>query len=230
MNNWKSVWDNREDKVNHSSVLGRLIAVDGFDTGFGTISEYDWIQYIDHITKVINITKEDSVFEVGCGAGAFLYKFYEQGNRVGGVDYSEKLINIANKYLVNVDFKACEANQIDEKKKYDYVMSNSVFYYFKSYKYAEEVLKRMVNKSVKCTAILEVSDFAKKEESMAIRKGHLSNQEYDKRYRGLEHLYYEKDWFYHFAEKNNLKIEIQQQNINNYQNNQYRFNVFMWKK
>ena len=66
MNNWKSVWDNREDKVNHSSVLGRLIAVDGFDTGFGTISEYDWIQYIDHITKVINITKEDSVFEVGC--------------------------------------------------------------------------------------------------------------------------------------------------------------------
>jgi len=229
MNNWKSVWSDREENINHSSVLERLIAIDGFDTGYGTILKEDWIQYVENISKIINIQKGDSIFEVGCGAGAFLYKFYEDGNKIGGIDYSDGLISIAKKYLMSGDFVVNEASKLDDQKKYDFVLSNSVFFYFKSYEYAEVVLEKMVKKSIKCTAILEVNDFAKKEKSMAIRRGYLSEQDYEKKYNGLEHLYYEKKWFLNFAKKNNLRIEIQQQNIKNYQNNQYRFNVFMYK-
>lgn len=230
MNHWKDIWEKREDKVSYSSILEKLMIIDGFDTGYGSISKDDFIQYIDYIKKFINIKKEDSIYDVGCGAGAFLYQFYKYGNRIGGADYSKKIIDIAKNYLNNADLSVCEANQIDVKKKYDYVISNSVFIYFQSYKYAEEVLNKMVNKSVKCLAILDVNDFNKKEDFIEIRKRHLSEEDYYRRYQGLDHLFYKTDWFHDFAEKNNLKIEIHQQNINNYHNNQYRFNVFMWKK
>ena len=230
MNNWKTVWDVREEDESHSSILKKLIAADGFDTGYGTITEVDWEQYIDNISNTINVQKKDSVFEVGCGAGAFLYKFHQKGNKVGGIDYSDKLINIAKKYLANGSFVVDEANNLDVKEKYDFLISNSVFFYFPSYQYAEEVLKKMVSKSTKCIAVLEINDLAQKEKSMMIRKGCMSDQEYERKYKGLEHLYFERDWFRCFAEKNNLRVEIQQQDINNYQNNQYRFNVYMWKK
>lgn len=42
MNNWKTVWDVREEDESHSSILKKLIAVDGLDTGYGTITEADW--------------------------------------------------------------------------------------------------------------------------------------------------------------------------------------------
>ena len=141
MNNWKTVWGVREEDESHSSILKKLITADGFDTGYGTITEADWEQYINNISNAINVQKKDSVFEVGCGAGAFLYKFHQEGNKIGGVDYSDKLINIAKKYLVNGSFIVDEANNLDAKERYDFVISNSVFFYFPSYQYAEEVLK-----------------------------------------------------------------------------------------
>lgn len=98
-----------------------------------------------------------------------------------------------------------------------------------SMQYAEEVINRMISKAIKGIAILEVNDLNLKEESMVIRKWYLSNKEYEKRYTGLEHLYYSKQWFINIAHKNNLRVEIEQQNINNYKNNIYRFNVFMYK-
>ncbi|ORM38546.1 hypothetical protein A2G94_06370 [Francisella endosymbiont of Ornithodoros moubata] len=126
------------------------------------------------------------------------------------------LINIAKEYFNEGDFIVSEASKINIDIKYDYVISNSVFFYFPNYEYAEEVINRMISKAIKGIAILEVNDLNLKEESMVIRKGYLSNKEYEKRYTGLEHLYYSKQWFINIAHKNNLRVEIEQQNINNY--------------
>ena len=41
------------------------------------MSESDWKKYIKLVLERYNINKEDSIFEVGCGAGAFLYTLYE---------------------------------------------------------------------------------------------------------------------------------------------------------
>jgi hypothetical protein len=117
---------------------------------------------------------------------------------------------------------------IDEKIKYDTVLSNGVFFYFPSLEYAEKVLHKMINKATKSIAILDVSDQEWKDKSLEIRKGNMSEEEYAKRYDGLDHLYYSKQWFIDIANKYNLKIEIEQQNIKNYQNNSYRFNVFLY--
>ncbi|MFV9930754.1 MAG: hypothetical protein AB8V10_00535 [Francisella endosymbiont of Hyalomma asiaticum] len=41
INNWKRVWNKREIDADNDSILGRLIVVDGFYTGYGNISEID---------------------------------------------------------------------------------------------------------------------------------------------------------------------------------------------
>ena len=59
-----------------SSILSRLIKADGFDTGFGSINEHAWKKYSEYIKyKLNNIKENDSIYDVGCGAGAFLYNF-----------------------------------------------------------------------------------------------------------------------------------------------------------
>ncbi|MBE0514910.1 class I SAM-dependent methyltransferase [Sulfurimonas sp.] len=221
MNKWKDIWNKRE--------LNKLISADGFDTGYGSINEVDWSDYVDYIKNKLAIGVDETIYEVGCGSGAFLYKFYENKNDIGGIDYSDKLIDVAKKYMPNGYFEVNDAQNIETHVKYDYVISNSVFFYFPSYEYAEITLIKMIEKSIKGIAILEVNDLEKKEESIKLRKGYLSDDDYAARYKDLEHLYYKKDWFIDIARKYNLKIEIEQQNINNYANNLYRFNVFMYK-
>lgn len=46
-----------------------------------------------------------SLFEVGCGYGANLYLFYKDGIRVGGLDYSETLIDIMKGFLTKQALK-----------------------------------------------------------------------------------------------------------------------------
>ena len=229
MKNWKKIWNERTVKSEESTILSQLISADGFDTGYGSISEDDWSDYITRIMNKLHISKKHSIYEVGCGAGAFLYKFYLNGHSVGGLDYSEKLINIAKEHMPNGEIYVNEAVNMDSTKKYDFVVSNSVFFYFESYEYAESVIEKMIKKSKNGIIILEVNDLEKKAESMKLRKGFMSDEEYELKYAGLEHLYYEKRWFENIAKKYNLEIEIEQQNIKNYANNNYRFNVFLTK-
>lgn len=224
MKNWKDIWENRHENTSESSILMRLIALDGFDTGHGTISEDAWLQYIDTIKEKLCIDSHTSIFEIGCGAGAFLYYFSENGNNIGGIDYSHSLINIANKYINSNDLSVCEAINLDCQKKYDVIISNSVFFYFPSLEYASNVLEKMLEKCKKSIAILEINDSSKKDIALSIR-----NQNCQKNYDGLNHLYYEKDWFISFAKKHNIVIKIEDQCISGYDNSSYRFNVFLSK-
>jgi len=57
----------------------------------------------------------------------------------------------------------------------------------------------------------------------------MSKEEYEIKYRGLEHMFYSKEWFENIAEKLNLKITIFDQSFKNYANSELRFNVIMEK-
>lgn len=59
MNNWKRVWSKRDIDADNDSILGRLIVVDGFDTGYGNISEIDWLDYVDYISTKLNLSIND---------------------------------------------------------------------------------------------------------------------------------------------------------------------------
>ena len=163
------------------------------------------------------------------GSGAFLYPFYLSKNKVGGIDFSEKLISVANKFIPNGDFCVGDALDLNNKKKYDIVLSNSVFFYFKNLNYAEKVLELMYSKSNKKIAILDVNDIKFKDIAELKRRGLLTPEDYDIKYKKNQHLYYDKSFFINFAKKVNSEIIIFDQKINNYPASGYRFNVIIDK-
>ena len=231
---WKVVWGNRnlrgiEGSKENGAVLQRLIEADGFDNGNGTIGVEAWNQYIGLVGEKISLRETDSIFEVGCGSGAFLYPFYLAGHRVGGIDYSDPLITTARRIMVNMDFRNCDAIHLDYRENYDYVTANSVFFYFPDYEYALEVLKKMLKKSNKGVLVLDIPDLRQKEECERARRQALLPGEYEKTYGGLSHLYFDKHWFYNFGKRNNCKVEIFGQNIANYGNVRFRFNCVISK-
>jgi len=79
MDNWKKIWNNR--KIEHGDdILTSLIKLDGFDEGAGEISQVNWIEYVNWIRSKLAIDETDSIFEIGCGSGAFIYPFYKMGH------------------------------------------------------------------------------------------------------------------------------------------------------
>jgi hypothetical protein len=60
--------------------------------------------------------------------------------------------------------------------------------------------------------------------------GDMNVQEYKEKYKGLRHLFYEKNWFKEIAKEFNLKIIVFDQTFENYSNSSLRFNVIMEKR
>ncbi len=226
MTSWNQIWNKRSDENTYQSTLEELIRLDGFDTGAGFIKQEDWENYVKQINEAVGIDEADSIFEVGCGSGAFLYPLFQKGHLVGGIDYSAPLVAKANSTLTGMKFDQIEANQLNTKEKFDIVLSNGVFHYFPNLDYTEAVLDKMLEKSNKKVAVLEVPNLALKEESEYKRRGDLGIEEYNQKYEGLPHLYYSKEWFVEYAAKRSLSVEIKDQSIENYGNNKFRFNIF----
>ncbi len=232
MSNWKTIWEKKSltNIDNNDHILMTLMKLDGFDSGFNALTEEIWIDYVTYIKDKLKISNNQSVFEVGCGSGAFLYPFYLNGHIIGGLDYSESLVEAAKHFMPKGSFSVSEAIDLSTDEKYDFVVSNGVFLYFTTYAYAREVLAKMLEKANYSIAVLEVSDYDKKDEALFIRKKHMNEEEYTKRYKGLDHLYYKKSWFLQLADEFNCNIEIEDQKIKKYPNNLYRFNVFLHKR
>ena len=76
----------------------------------------------------------------------------------------------------------------------------------------------------------EIKAVAKREAALHMRRAHLTPAEYEARYRGLDHLYFERAWFRRELEVlGAARIEIRDQNIAGYANSAHRFNVVAWR-
>ena len=87
----------------------------------------------------------------------------------------------------------------------------------------------MLVKSRHAVAVLEVPNLAYRSESESSRRALLSDEEYERKYEGLKHLYYAQDWFLVLIKKTRCRVEFCSQNIPNYAQNPYRFNCFIYK-
>ncbi len=83
-NNWQAVWNKRSLAGEIAPDLDTLIRLDGFDSGAGFITAQDWRTSVARNVNLLGIRQEESVFEFGCGAGAFLYALAEQHAIAGG--------------------------------------------------------------------------------------------------------------------------------------------------
>lgn len=174
----------------------------------------------------------NSVFEVGCGCGAELYLFSNDGYKIGGVDYSSAQIEIAENILAFkhgvVELFCDEAANIPTDIKYDSVFSNSVFSYFPDADYATEVLDRMREKTRFSIGLIDVHDIEKKEEFEQYRRATVEN--YEERYKNLKKFFYSRNFFQTWADKNGLEIEFYESNVAGYWNSKFVFDVYLYKR
>jgi trans-aconitate methyltransferase len=228
-NNWKRIWEKKQMEPGEGSVLSQLVAVDGFNT-FGGITERDWLAHTEAMGAKMGVRPGSSMYEVGCGAGAFLYPFYTRGHRVGGCDFAENLVGMAQNVMPLGNFATGEAVALDMGESYDVVFSHGVFLYFPDLAYAARTLLQMLAKSRQFVAVFDVPDLARKEDALRLRRGHLGEEDYEKRYRGLDHLYFPREWFEEVLTGMDVEMAIEAQCLPGYMHNSCRYNVFLKKK
>jgi hypothetical protein len=102
-----------------------------------------------------------------------------------------------------------------------------VFHYFPDAAYADAVLAAMLAAARRAVAVLEVPDLKSREEAEAARRGALGEEEYRRKYEGLEHRYYPREYFAAAAQRAGFEVEILDQAIGGYAQNSYRFNCLM---
>lgn len=235
-NNWKSIWEKRslnEDVLNRADInelFTELKRADGFDVGGGEISQDALLRQYEDIKQRLTkgaANKLYSVYEFGCGAGANLLLFENDGYACGGIDYSNALIDIAVKVLKSKDIVCGEAKNASVEPQYDCILANSVISYFPDTDYTLEVLEKMFQKTRYSIGLIDVHNIEKKDDFVAFRRKTIEN--YDEKYADLNKLFYDKKLFCDFAEKHGLKIEFSDSVVENYWNNEFVFNCFMYK-
>lgn len=232
LQNWETVWNKREiSKCKDYTTLETLIMCDGFDTPLGIMKEMDWRNYIQIIHDKLKIRLNDSIFEIGCGAGAFLYPFYEKKYNIGGIDISKSLIDIAQTHMPEYKFNLLhkEAVEIQTNLKIDVILANHVFHYFPSIDYAKNVLEKMFLISNRVISITGLPNFDLKLESETFRRGLLSEDEYKIKYKGLDILYFNKEWFSKLADLNNYNCIFTNHTMPGFAQNDFRFDCILQK-
>ena len=234
MNKWKKIWESRKDtlgnidKKDYREIFAKLAKIDGYDLNGGATAE-SLIKQYETLKATLNLSAGQNIFEVGCGAGAQLYLFARDGFEVGGLDYSATLIDIAKKVLPDTTELICAgANELPTNKKYDAVFSNGVFIYFDDLPYAERVLEKMLKKSRRAVAVLDIYDKELEEIHMNHRRQTIEN--YDERYKDLPKLFYPRSFFKKFASRYDLSIRFEKNELENYVNAPFTYHCFMERK
>ena len=216
-NRWKEVWNKDREFIfsekegkDEFTVYRELKRLDGFDVSIEDAEAY-YRKFYDETIVAWNQLQEAasicSAYEAGCGSGANLYLLQNRGMKVGGIDYSASLTDIARQVVKDGrSVRTDEAAKIDINEKYDVVFSDSVFAYFPNEAYGLEVLKKMYEKASKAVMIREVFDKSMQQECETHRRK--LYVDYDERYRGLDKIYYDREMFGRFARERNCRIEF----------------------
>ena len=225
---WHEIWNRRTIREDFPIDLQTLLALDGFDTPASKIETADWRKYVDAIAQEFNLSNRNSVYEVGCGAGAVLYGLRERlGLQVGGCDYSVPLVSIARRAVPSGDFTFSDAAEFPVSPAYDVVIANGVFHYFPDLAYSRRVLERMVDKARCAVGILDVPDEATREVSEQMRRELFSPHEYAQQYAGLDHQYFPRSWFCEVAKALSMECNFLNAKIAGYAQSEYRFGVLL---
>lgn len=149
------------------------------------------------------------------------------------MDYSSKQIEIARKVFAddrqhNVKELVCdEASNLSTDIQYDAVFANSVFSYFPNEEYAETVLNKMLVKTKLSIGLIDIHNIEMENEFEEYRRKIV--EDYEIKYKDLKKIFYRKDFFLEWAKKNNCGIEFYDSDVEGYWNNQFVFDVYIYK-
>ena len=232
---WQSIWSKKNLSKYDEIDMESLIKIDGFDNGVGSYTAEAWKIMVGDVCHRFGVEQNNKVLEIGCGSGAFLYAANDIVKADWyGVDYSSNLVDIAKRAIPNGHFIVDEAiNSNFSDVKFDVVFSHSVFHYFPSEDYAEEVLRNWCSKikSNGCLALLDMNDFDTKHSyDLQRARDYSSPDEYAKAYEGLNHLFFHKEKLKALLTSINMSdIEFFPHIISDYGNSKFRFNLICKK-
>jgi SAM-dependent methyltransferase len=217
-------------------LLSALIKADGFDTGFGDYTAEQWRILVKGAANRAGVHGGSSVLEIGCGSGAFLYELERLTScRVTGIDFSRSLVNDAARHIPFGDFIVCDAANIPlPNEAFDAVLSHAVLYYFSDLIYVRRVLHEAYAKlrSGGRICLMDLNDKDAESRYHESRKRHFKDpKEYDRRYSGLEHLFFDRASFASdLREAGFVGVEFFNHDVPEYVNSKFRFNVIATKR
>ncbi len=192
---WNSIWSSRVPKPTSTASLRDLVRADGFDTPFSFPDPDAWTEYVRRWSDRLALAPGSSVYEVGCGGGAFLLPLEELGMHVGGCDLSPALVDLARRVLDSSDLDVCEGAMAPVTPQYDTVIAHGVFQYFPDLSYARQVLARMAAKASRTIAAFDLPDAEREAEEIEARIRAFGGEDaYRERYEGLEVLSFHREW------------------------------------
>jgi trans-aconitate methyltransferase len=225
-----NVRDARRLDTGRGSMLAQLMAVDGLEMEAGTLAESSWRAFVADVATRLGIAPGRTVFEVGCGGGAFLYDLYERGITVAGIDKSTELVGYARQAMPRGTFDVADAASLDTSDQYDVVLACSVFLYFPSLTYASNVIERMAAKARFAVALLDMPDAAREAEAAMLRRRN-GPSDGETRNSNLPLLYFERAWMVDALSHSGMRrVEITDQRIAGYASSMYRVNAFGFKR
>lgn len=173
-NRWKSIWGTKTVLADNQINLDNLIKLNGFDSGFSNYDATTWKLLVADVCSRTKLARDQRVLEIGCGSGAFLWQIGKFTNaKLYGIDYSENLINVAQKAIPDGKFNCCEANTSSfENIWFDSIISHGVFFYFPTHEYVEAVLRLWCSKikTRGTIVLLDLNDSRTKLEYLRRRK------------------------------------------------------------
>jgi SAM-dependent methyltransferase len=154
------LWESRARDVEPGGLtLESLIELDGFH-----IDLESWLGHAATVARLLRISPGDTVYEVGCGGGAFLLALESQCDiLVGGMDSSPSMVSLARRALPGSRFTCADATNLDPAEQFDHVLAHSVFQYLTP-EDAATVLGLMIEKARSSVLILDVPDAGRRSE------------------------------------------------------------------
>lgn len=237
---WQKIWQKKGENQQAQNENGRfslkeLLSINGYDTSGNALNEQGFVAHAHYVGKLCNLQNgSSSLLEIGCGAGVYL-KLYDEFNKnlnISALDYSQSLIDVAQKVIPRGTFCCAEAAKVGQTfagKSFDCIICCGVVIYFPNKEYAFDVMQQAYHllKKGGNLAFLDLNDSATKDIYHQQRRGNLSVEEYQNKYKNLDHLFLDRQEVFDFFNQLGFeKIIVEDQHIEGYINNPCRFNVF----
>jgi ubiquinone/menaquinone biosynthesis C-methylase UbiE len=228
MNSNKKGWDLLWEKKGNELKEFDPVKLNGFDNE-ACNSNKNFVEKVTNIIKTkLELVEENQLLEIGCGGGMLLIPLSKSVKKTAGVDLSSSLIKRLKEHLKGVDLMVSGANKLPfEPNSFDKILVHSIFQYFESLDYAKQSILEMIKVCKKKGKILimDIPDLEKEELNNNFRKK-FNKKTSDS---SLKHRFYSKRFFEDICKENNLTYEIWDQDIEGYENSQFRFNILINK-
>ena len=187
---------NRKNYIKYSYKLFSII--------YPEVNIAKFTNIINFQIKILKINKNRSIMDFGSGNGAFLYYFinkYKLKNNFS-LEISKPLLTFQKKIIKNTNFIRTNSLTFSKKLnsakyKVHYSISNSVFQYFYSKKYAIKVLEFLIKNTSETILIYDIKSFYKKKKYIEVKKKrqNLSQKDFNKMYKNTHLRFYKKKFF-----------------------------------